>query len=207
MQLGDYIVKPSSKSAEEDLIDFLKFNNFSYNSEFENVSSNVEHVTVVNAIHKNYFNIGKFFVPYSKVISEIEFLDRVKYHPERGSEYKVLCNRELVYEGFTRCSQPYGLGVAYYPNGNIYRDGVFYIKGIIEGKEYYSSGQVKFEGKWAVNRGYGPNYPVIGNYYSEDGKLIFSGVFQVKKGGVGYPMMKYPKYRLEEKDKPKIDYI
>ncbi|MBR4447203.1 hypothetical protein [Methanobrevibacter sp.] len=207
MQLGDYIVKPSSKSAEEELIDFLKFNNFSYGLEFENISSNVEHVMVVNVIRKTYFNIDEFFVPHSKAICETEFLDKVKYHPQKGAEYKVLCNDELVYEGFTRCSMPYGLGVAYYPNGNIYRDGIFYIKGIIEGREYYSSGQLKFEGKWLVNRGYGPNYPTIGNYYAEDGKLIFSGKFQVKKGGVGFPMMKYPKYRLLEKDSPKLDYV
>lgn len=88
-----------------------------------------------------------------------------------------------------------------------YREGVFDTKGIIEGNEYYSSGQLKFAGIWKKHGAYGPKYPVMGNYFSEDGDLIFSGKFDVKRGGVGYPMMKYPKYRFEEKDRPKIDYL
>lgn len=207
MQLGNYIVKPSSKSAEDDLIDFLKFNNFTYNHELENNPSGREHVIVVNVIRKACFNVDAFFLPSCEAICEKEFLDKVKYHPEKGVEYKVICNDELVYEGFTRCGKPYGLGVAYYPNGNVYRDGVFYTKGIVQGKEYYSSGQLKFEGIWAVNMGYGPNYPVIGTYYAENGDLIFSGKFHVQKGGVGYPMMKHPIYRLVEPDSPELKYL
>ena len=207
MQVGDYIVKPSSKSAEEELIDFLKFNNFSHDYELENNPQDRECLIVVNVIRKAYFNVDAFFLPSSEVISEREFFDNVKYHPEKGVEYRVICNDELVYEGFTRCGKPYGLGIAYYPNGNVYRDGVFFIKGIVEGREYYSSGQLKFEGIWAVNRGYGPNYPVMGKYYAENGDLIFSGKFHFQKGGVGYPMMKYPRYRLEEKDRPKLEYL
>ena len=41
----------------------------------------------------------------------------------------------------------------------------------------------------------------------ENGDLIFSGKFHFQKGGVGYPMMKYPRYRLEEKDRPTLEYL
>jgi hypothetical protein len=34
----------------------------------------------------------------------------------------------------------------------------------------------------------------MGKYYAENGDLIFSGKFHFQKGGVGYPMMKYPKF-------------
>ena len=58
------------------------------------------------------------------------------------------------------------------------------------------------------NGSYGPNYPLFGNYYSREGELIFSGKFEVKKGGVGFPMVKYPKYyRFNEKDRPEIEYL
>ena len=45
------------------------------------------------------------------------------------------------------------------------------------------------------------------SYYAENGDLIFSGKFHFQKGGVGYPMMKYPRYRLEEKDRPELEYL
>lgn len=204
MQLGEYIVIPTN---EEELVDFLKFNNFTYDSNSENNPLNREHVIVINVINKTYFNCDRLILPSSKRISQSEFLDKIKYHPEKGVEYRVICNDELAYEGLTRYGKPYGLGVSYYPNGNIYQEGVFYKKGIIQGKEYYSSGQLKFAGIWAFNGGYGPNYPVMGNYYDEKGDLIFSGKFEVKKGGVGYPMMKYPRYRLFEKDRPDLKYL
>lgn len=35
MQTGDYVVKPTDKKAEEELIEFLKSNDFTYKSEFE----------------------------------------------------------------------------------------------------------------------------------------------------------------------------
>ena len=113
----------------------------------------------------------------------------------------------MIYEGYTVLEKPYGLGTAYYSNGNKYREGVFGRKGLLEGKEFYSNGQLKFEGTMFANSGYGPNFPNIGNLYNEEGKLIFSGKFEWKKGGVGYPMMKYPRYRFEEKDRPEIQYL
>ena len=98
-------------------------------------------------------------------------------------------------------------GVAYYSNGNKYREGIFGRRGMIEGKEFYSNGKIKFEGILKYP-GYGPIYPTMGNLYNEDGELIFSGKFEVKKGGVGFPMVKYPKYyRFNEKDRPEIEYL
>ena len=206
VQVGDYVIKPSSKSNEEKLIEFLEFNNFYHDSRFENNPLNREHVTVVNVVNRTYFSIDKFFLP-SETISEIEFLNKINYYPDEDIVHEKLYNDELVYEGYTRCGKPYGLGVAYYPNGNKYREGVFDRKGIIEGKEYYSSGQIKFAGIWRRNSAYGPNFPILGNYYSENGDLIFSGKFEVIRGGVGFPMMKYPRYRFEEKDRPEIKYL
>lgn len=114
---------------------------------------------------------------------------------------------EPVYEGYTTLDKPYGLGVAYYSNGNKYREGVFGRKGLLEGKEFYSDGRVKSEGTMIANNGYGPNFPKMGNLYNKDGNLIFSGKFECKKGGVGWPMIKYPSYKFEEGDKPKIKYL
>ena len=37
---------------------------------------------------------------------------------------------------------------------------------------------------------------------------MFSGKFEIIRGGVGYPMIKHPRgYGLIEKDRPKIEYI
>ena len=44
--------------------------------------------------------------------------------------------------------------------------------------------------------------------YHEDGELIFTGKFEIKKGGVGWPMIKHPNnYNANEKNKPEIKYI
>lgn len=40
--------------------------------------------------------------------------------------------------------------------------------------------------------GYGPNAPYDGNAYGEDGELIYSGRFEIKRGGVGWPMIQKP---------------
>lgn len=207
MQLGDYAIKPSSKTALDNLVDFLKFNNFEHAVQFEKDCPSEDAIFVANVINKTYFTISRFHIN-CKTLSERQFLDRINYREDENITYNILYDGDnLAYDGLTLRSSPYGLGVAYYPNGNVFRDGVFDVKGIIEGKEYYISGQLKFAGIWMKHFGYGSNYPVMGNYYSEEGELIFSGKFEVKKGGVGYPMMTYPKYRFEEKGSPKIDYL
>ena len=99
----------------------------------------------------------------------------------------------LVYEGYTFNGKPYGRGTVYYPDGSKYLDGVFDIKGLIEGKEYYENGQIRFDGKFRIHQNYGPNPPISGKLYNENGDLLFSGDFKLTYGGVGYPMVVEPK--------------
>ena len=61
------------------------------------------------------------------------------------------------------------------------------------GREYYPSGNLRFEGTFGINRGYGPNYPRYGKFLSDDGTTTFEGKIQLRFGGVGYPMVVEPK--------------
>lgn len=92
---------------------------------------------VINVIHRIYFRIDKYYLPSAQKLSEKEFLDKIKY--DKYSKHKKLYSGsgELVYEGYTSLDKPYGLRIAYYSNGNKYREGVFGIKGLLEGKEFY----------------------------------------------------------------------
>lgn len=101
-------------------------------------------------------------------------------------------NGILAYEGETLYGKPYGFGTVYWPDGHIRQQGIFDIKGIVEGKLFYPDGTLRFEGLFAICHGYGPNYPTRGRLYDQQGKLIFSGTFTVKKGGVGYPTVVEP---------------
>ena len=206
MQVGDYVVKPTCIREENCLINFLKRNNFKYEEEFENDASKCEYLIVINIIYRIYFKINRYFI-HSNPISEKEFLEKINYDYKKHPSHKRLYSNDgdLLYEGYADGNNPWGLGTVYYSNGNKYKEGLFGSKGLREGKEYYSNGQVKFEGIFKGS-GYGPLSPRLGNYYSRNGKLIFSGKFEIKFGGVGYPMMKYPRYRFEEKDAPKIKY-
>ena len=207
MQLGDYAVKPTCIRDENRLRNFLKQNNFKYEKYFEYNPIGREYVIVINVIHRIYFEIDKYYLSTPERISEIEFLDKINYDRHAIAKKLHDDSGELIYEGYTILDKPYGLGTTYYSNGNKYREGVFGRKGLVEGKEFYSNGQVKFEGIKNVNGGYGPNYPVRGNMYDRNGDLIFSGRFEYQKGGVGFPMMRYPRYRFEEDDAPKIKYL
>ena len=207
MQAGDYAVLPTCIRDENCLINFLKKNGFEYEKYFENNPLDREYLIVINVIHRTYFKIDKYYLPSAEKLSEKEFLDKINY--DKYSIHKKLYTEsgEPVYEGYTTLDKPYGLGVAYYSNGNKYREGVFGREGLLEGKEFYSDGRVKFEGTMIANNGYGHNFPKMGNLYNKDGNLIFSGKFECKKGGVGWPMIKYPSYKFEEGDKPKIKYL
>lgn len=200
MQTGDYILKPSTE-----LTDFLQANKFKHRAMFDDNPLECEYVLVVNAIDRTYACIDKFYI--AKSITLKEFYDEINYLKQ--SKYEKLYNDDgLLYEGYTINGKPYGLGVLFFDNGEIYREGVFDFKGIRMGREHHYNGRVKFEGTWTINHGYGPNAPRIGNVYDEDGKLVFSGKFVIKKGGVGWPMIKYPRcYRNIEKKSPKIDYV
>lgn len=207
MQAGDYAVLSTCIRDENCLINFLKKNGFEYEKYFENNPLDREYLIVINVIHRTYFKIDKYYLPSAEKLSEKEFLDKINY--DKYSIHKKIYTEsgEPVYEGYTTLDKPYGLGVAYYSNGNKYREGVFGRKGLLEGKEFYSDGRVKSEGTMIANNGYGPNFPKMGNLYNKDGNLIFSGKFECKKGGVGWPMIKYPSYKFEEGDKPKIKYL
>ena len=208
MQIGEYVVKPNCIRDENALIRFLESNGFEYADDFENNPLNREYLILINVIQRTYFRIDRYGMTGEPMSAE-DFYLKVRYHPRNKIVHRKLYSEEgrVHYEGYTLEYSPYGLGTAYYTNGNKYQEGIFDIKGLVEGKEYYSNGQVKFEGIWSITMGYGPNAPRAGNYYDEDGNLLFSGRFEIKKGGVGYPMIKHPRnYRIAEKDRPKIDY-
>lgn len=98
----------------------------------------------------------------------------------------------LIYEGFTVLDKPYGSGEAYYPDGTVYREGIFGIKGLLCGKEYYPSGKLRLECVFMLNRGYGPNYPSFGLFRSEDESFTYKGEFTYKPSGTGYPIIANP---------------
>lgn len=207
MQLGDYIIKPDCKRDENKLINFLKFNNFRYCKRFEYNPIDNDYLIVVNVIHRYYFEIDKYFLTGEKLSIE-EFFEKIHYY-ENGKvvHKKLFSNDKLLYEGYTVNDKPYGLGTLYFENGTKYKEGIFDIKGIIEGKEYYPKDQVKFEGTWSITTGYGYNAPYKGSLFNEKGKLIFSGKFEINKCGVGAPMIRYPTYGRDPENRPKIEYI
>lgn len=89
-----------------------------------------------------------------------------------------------------------GKGRLYYINGGIYKEGIFGIGGLLRGRIYYPSGQLKFEGEFNSKKGmsyYGPTYPVQGKFWLEDGSLAYQGKFEVvRQGNVGYPKVVFP---------------
>ena len=80
----------------------------------------------------------------------------------------------------------------YYPNGNKQYEGVFDSKGLVRGVEYYPNGNIRFSGQFKHNSGYGPNFPVCGKFYSEEGDLLYDGEFVIFKTGVGWPFVTMP---------------
>ena len=98
----------------------------------------------------------------------------------------------LLYEGFTLFDKPYGAGTAYFADGSIYQEGIFDVKGLLYGREYYPSGHLRFEGAYRLNRAYGPNEPVYGKCYDPDGQMYFDGELTISHGGVGYPTVVHP---------------
>ncbi len=62
---------------------------------------------------------------------------------------------ELKYEGYytpiehdATWYEPMGKGTFYYKNGVVFRKGQFQHGGLLEGKEFYPSGKLKFEGRY-----------------------------------------------------------
>lgn len=117
------------------------------------------------------------------------------YHFHNKLKFKRLYSNEFsgwLYEGYTLNNKPCGLGTLYYPNGNKCQEGIFDIKGLVHGKDYYMNGQVCFEGIYSINHAYGPNAPRYGKFYDKDGNLKYNGEFQIRTGGVGYPIVVKP---------------
>lgn len=207
MQLGDYIVKAECRRDENRLVNFLKFNDFSYCKYFERNPLDNDYVIVINSIQRTYFQIDKYYLS-GKRLSVEEFLKKMNYYENGNVVYKKLFSDDnLLYEGFTVDDKPYGFGRLYFDDGNIYKEGIFDFKGLAEGREYYPCGQVKFEGVWSVTTGYGPNAPHRGNLFNENGELIFSGKFEIVGSGVGFPMIRYPRYGRDPENRPKIEHI
>lgn len=197
-----YHVKVSSDDAKLKLIEFLNENGFKSDDD-----SGL--LFLIDVVDKTYNSVSANKVGDNDIISESKFYDKVNYYPRGKIVYQRLHGEdgELVYEGYTLHNAPYGFGIAYFADGQIYREGIFDMKGIVQGKEYYPSGHLRFEGQWCLTGGYGPNAPCDGNAYNEDGELIYSGKFEIKRGGVGWPMIQNPKgFPLEQKNRPKIDY-
>ena len=61
-----------------------------------------------------------------------------------------------------------------------------------DAQEYYQNGFLRFDGKWEKNKGYGPNIPKEGSFYSPDGELVFTGSVSCRKSGLGYPLVVKP---------------
>ena len=197
-----YYVKASSDEAKLKLVRFLNENGF----EFITDSGVLLFIDVVDKTCR-FLTIDE--AESSKIISESKFYDKVNYYPRGRIVRKEIFSDDgkLAYEGYTLDNAPYGFGKAFFADGSIYRDGIFDMKGIVQGKEYYPSGHLRFEGQWCLTGGYGPNVPCEGSAYDEDGKLIYSGKFEIKRGGVGWPMILNPKgFKAEQKERPKIEY-
>ena len=115
----------------------------------------------------------------------------------------------LVYEGETIYDKPYGFGKTFFKNGNIYQEGVFGIKGLLKGKEYYPSSYLRFEGIFQICSGYGPNYPIEGKCYDDNGNIYFIGEITTTASGVGYrTVRKPPNYGpIVQQDIPSISYF
>lgn len=108
-------------------------------------------------------------------------------------EWKKIYNKGvLAYEGFVVNNRAFGMGISYYKNGQPLHEGFWGIKGLLRGKEYYPDGQLHFCGDYKLNNGYGPNYPINGTCFSEDGKMIHQGKITVERSGLGYPFVRDP---------------
>lgn len=100
----------------------------------------------------------------------------------------------LKYEGFVSDdNKPEGAGTMYYPDGKIYKEGIFNYKGLICGTEFYSNGNKRFSGLYHCNDGYGPHYPLYGEFFYEDGRHCYSGEIHYKfHGSLWWPEVVFP---------------
>ena len=114
----------------------------------------------------------------------------------------------LLYEGYTLHDKACGEGTAFYSDGQLYKEGVFDVKGLVKGKEYYPNGSLRFDGEYVVQKGYGPNFPKGGTCYDPNGNVL-EGSVTVRKSGSGYPMIQWPKgcERIPDEERPDIPIL
>ena len=105
---------------------------------------------------------------------------------------KIYEDGSLLYEGFTVDHKAFGAGKAFHKDGRLKAEGIFGLKGLLCGREYYLSGGIRFEGNFRMNQGYGPNYPDYGSWYDEDGELKYRGKFEIFRSSLGWPMVNKP---------------
>ena len=89
--------------------------------------------------------------------------------------------------------------VEFYPDGKVKKVGYAVKAGLYEGRVYYPSGNLQYEGSF-FRKGelpgsnyYGPTYPTQGKFYSESGELVFDGQPKIKRiGNASWPVVIYP---------------
>ena len=140
--------------------------------------------------------------------------DEVYYY-----EYKRLYSQKgvLLYEGMTYNGKACGAGMSFWPDGTIYQEGLFGVKGLLWGSEYYPSGDLRFKGAFHLNGAYGPNFPELGEFYDDSGQLLRKGKPRIWTSGLGYPFIVDPegfggaakgKYgRVAQEGAPRFDWI
>ena len=207
MDDGIYLVRQTSKEAGDELLNFL--NRYGFTKRF--IAYDESDYLIVNVIQRTVNNISKDScetMSFYNWYFDLFFYDSVNHDSRRNNVHKKLYNNGvLTYEGNTIIDKPYGLGTSFFSNGNKYQEGVFSFNGIIKGKEYYPNGNLRFEGIYDVCF-YGSNYPVYGNYYDDEGQLIFRGRFEVNPVEKGCPEIENPKgYEVLQKNAPKIKYF
>ncbi len=89
--------------------------------------------------------------------------------------------------------------VEFYPDGKVKKVGYAVRAGLCEGRVYYPSGSLQYEGSF-FRKGelpgsdyYGPTYPTQGRFYSESGELVYEGQAKIKKiGNASWPVVVFP---------------
>ncbi len=89
--------------------------------------------------------------------------------------------------------------VEFYPDGKVEKVGFAVKAGLCEGRVYYPSGSLQYEGSF-FKKGelpgssyYGPTFPTQGKFYSESGELVFEGCPTIKRiGNASWPVVVVP---------------
>ena len=113
----------------------------------------------------------------------------------------------LIYEGFAIDQKAFGPGKVFWKDGKPKAEGIFGLKGLLYGKEYYPNGMIRFEGSFKLNQAYGPNYPEYGSWFDEQGKLKYHGRFIICRSSIGYPLTSNPKGFTWNKDANPKDHV